>query len=341
MDILTPLMYSLRSGADVSIADELFTTAVVAAGVSGHWETMDLLLASGGDPHHSNMNGETGAMYIAFGETSGMCNNIWAKYVKYFPAEITQMEKSHYGMSALSLVLVAALQYSRSIPHHFLDMFSNVLSESILSAVSWLYGFLPELLHSYARDDDCLFQPYQGVEGKISLHSLQTAMLCKLPTNILMSSVAMTTPSNMLGQTPLHLIAMENCYLSDMEEKMHYMVYNMGLRFSHPDANGRLPYHIACMCLNTQFMQCALRFDQDVGQNTQNQDNIGITPLEYMSHGIQTATDSNDVPMLRKLSAQRCLELLSRTLGVTLNPRIHSDCVQPLGIEQTMKELFH
>ncbi len=331
----------LRCGADVSIADELLTTAVVAAAASGHWKTVDLLLASGGDPHHSNMNRETGAMYIAFGETSGMCDNTWGKYVKYFPAENPPMEKSHYGMSALSLILVAALQHNRSIPDHFIDIFSSVLSETSLTAVSWLYGFLPELLHSYARDDDCLFQPYQGVEGRISLHSLQTAMLCKLPTKILLLSFATESPTNMLGQTPLHLIAMENRHLSDMDEKMHYMVHTMDLRFSQPDANGRMPYHIACMCLNAQFLQCALRSDPYVGQNIQKQDNIGITPLEYMLHGIQTTTDANNVPMLRKLSTQRYLQLLSSALNVTVLPRTHSDSDASPGIEQTTKELFH
>ncbi len=199
----------LKSGADVSIADELRTTALVAASASGHWKVIDLLLAPGGGPHHSNMNGETAAMYIAFGETSAMCDNIWTKYVKCFPAQNSPTQVSHYGTSALSLILLAALQYTRTVPDHFLDIFSTVTSDINLTATSWLYGFLPELLHCYERNDEHLFQPYQGVEGKISLHSLQTAMVCKLPTSILLSATG-EIPVNMLQQTPLHLIALEN-----------------------------------------------------------------------------------------------------------------------------------
>ncbi len=328
----------LRSGADVSIADELLTTALVAAGASGHWETIELLLASGSNPHHSNMNGETGAMYIAFGETSGMCNNMWDKYVKCFPADSRPTLKSHYGMSALSLILVAALQYNRPIPDHFLDAILNVVTD-FTGSESWLYGFLPGGLHGYAGNDECLFHPYQGVEGKISLHSLQTAMLCKLPSGILPSPIE-KNPVNMLGQTILHLIAMENRYRGNMENKLHYMEHTIGLSYSQSDANGRLPYHIACMCLNAQFLQCAMRSDPDVGLNMQKQDNIGIGPLEYMLHSIQTVTDSNNIPLLRKLSAQRCLELLSEALRVPVLSYTQSDCVPLPEIEQTLKCLF-
>ena len=328
----------LDCGADVSIADELLTTAVVAAAASGHWKTLHLLLASGGDPHHSNMNGETGAMYIAFGETSGVCDNIWDKYVKGFLSDSPPILKSHYGMSALSLILLAALQHNMSIPDHFLDVFSSVVSDSTVSD-SWLYGYLPEQLHGYAKNDECFFQPYEGVEGKISLHSLQTAMLCKLPPRILPSATN-ENPVNMLGQTPLHLIAMENHYLANVGDKIHYMVHTIGLNFSQPDANGRLPYHIACMCLNAHFLQCALHSDPDIGLNIQKKDNIGIGPLEYMLHRIQTATDPNNVPMLRKLSAQRCLELLSGALSVSVISCTQGDCVPLPEIEQTLKGLF-
>ncbi len=328
----------LRSGADVSKADELLISAVVAAAVNGHWKTLDLLLAAGGDPHHVNMNGETGAMYIAFGETSGVCDNIWDKYVKNFPADSSPMLKSHYGMSALSLILVAALQHNRYIPDHFLGVISSVVSDSTVSD-NWLYGFLPEQLHGHTRNDECLFQPYEGVEGKISLHSLQTAMLCKLPPRILPSAIE-KNPVNMLGQTPLHLIAMETNCLRNMGDKIHCMTHTIGLSFPQSDANGRLPYHIACMCLNGQFLQCALHSDPDICLNIQKQDNIGIRPLEYMLHSTQTATASNSVPMLRNLSGQRCIEVLSGTLSVSVISNTPSDCVQLTDIQQTIKRLF-
>ncbi len=125
-----------------------------------------------------------------------------------------------------------------------------------------------------------------------------------------------------------------------MEDKFHYMLHILGLNLSQPDANGRLPYHIACMCLNAHFLQCALRSDPDIRQNIQKQDNIGITPLEYMLIGIQTATDANHVPVLRKLSAQRCLQLLSGARSDTVIPRTHSDPAASSLVEQIIKQHF-
>ncbi len=94
------------------------------------------------------------------------------------------------------------------------------------------------------------------------------------------------------------------------------------------------------MCLNAQFLQCALHSNPDIGLNIHKKDNIGIGPLEYMLHSIQTATDPSNFPMLRNLSGQRCLELLSGALSVSLISYTLGDRVPLSEIEQTLKRLF-
>ncbi len=309
----------LAKGADVNIADCDGTTAVIQASRQGEWNTAKVLIDAGANVMHVNGDGEMAAMYITFAEISRKCD-IWHTTGMSNSIENLLFQKSDYAMYGASYVLVPALVYHTSSCH-----FDNAFAKSTLLN-ELLYAFLPTIFHDYKEQNKCLFPPYQGVEGKISLHTLATAILCKVPHTALQWLTAYHRDKlvNMLRQTPLHLLAMENHILDDMEDKILHLRETVDFSFSDRDSNGRVPYHIACLCLNAQFLLCGLRLDSQVRTNMMMHDHLGKTPLAYLTYLVYSINGQSIVPSLILLSARKTLEVMSQCLNtdIAITPEI-------------------
>ncbi len=305
----------LERGAEVNTITQTTThlgnTALILASQNSHWNVAKLLIDAGVNVSHVNKYGEIAAMYILFATTAKKCDRQLEESVKY-AWENPESPKSHYGMSSAGFALVGALLYNTQSEWFDCQFAKSSLLEDLL------YAYLPNIFHQDNISNKYLFSPYQGVEGKISLHTTGTAVVCKLSHTALQWLTAQHRDKlvNMLGQTPLHLLAMESHILDDMEEKLLLLAKTMGFSFSDRDNNGRVPYHIACLCLNAQFLQCGLRLDTNFTRNMLVQDQLDKIPVHYMTALLHSTTESCSVQSLKLLSAAKTLQILMQSIGL-------------------------
>ncbi len=301
----------IQFGAAVDLADEHSVTALLAASSEGHWETAKVLLEAGADIRHTNRNGESAAMYLAYAEVCGMLPgfNIPA-IIHRIPADDI-FQQCEYSMSLVSFILTGLVSHNRPLPQHFHALFTRMPPYHNLD--DCLYGFLPEVLHHGVNlCTEIIYPPYRGIEGRISLHTLRSAMLCKLPVLTLQHAGVQqsSVERNMFFQTPLHLLALETHFVPDMEARIMYMTKTLGISLSWPDSNGRVPYHLACMSLNAQFLLCSLKLDAEVCANMMIEDHIVMTPLSYMLRVEPTALGVQTLHALSGHQSKRLLQVL-------------------------------
>ncbi len=285
-------------------------TALILAIQNGHWHIAAVLIEAGANVSHVNTYGETAAMYILFATTAKKCDRQLGEISKN-ACQNPESPKSHYGMSSASFALLGTLLYNTQGEWFDCHFAKSSLLEDIM------YAYLPKRFHKETLFDKYLFPPYQGVEGKISLHTMATAIVCKLHHTALqwISVEHREKLVNMLSQTPLHLLAMENHTIYDMEDTILLLTETVGFSFSDRDNNGRVPYHIACMCLNAQLLQCGLRLDSDFITNMLVQDHLGKIPLDYMANLLCNAKEAGSDQSLKLVSARKTLEILMRSIG--------------------------
>ena len=301
----------LMCKADINAVTQSGSTALILASQKGQWNIVKVLIDAGPNLSHVDQHGEITAMYIMFAEIAKKCDIQLGKYVEHIWKN-PMSPRSHYDMCSASFALIGALLYNTTS-----EWFDCQFAKSAL-LTDPMYTFLPNLFHQYGKSDENLF--FHGLEGKISLHTMGTAVVCKLPYTTLqwLKSHHRDKLVNTLGQTPLHLLAMENHKLNDMEEKILLLTETVGFHFSDRDNNGRVPYHIACLCLNAQLILCGLRLDINFRTNMSIQDYLGKTPLAYIICTLCNTTDSSTLPSLRLLSVRKTLEILSYSLGTEL-----------------------
>ncbi len=300
----------LERDADVNIVTSAGNTALMHAVESGHWNIAKLLIDAGANVSYVNKDGETPAMYIVFANATRKFDTQLDEIVKHI-WQTSLSQRSHYGMSCASFALVGAFLYNTQSEWFDCHFAKWAVGEVLM------YGYLPNIFHGYVKWDNYLFSPYQGVEGKISIHTMATAVVCKLPHTALQWLTAHHRDKleNMLGQTPLHLLAMENTILGNMKEKLLLLIEKVGFSFSDRDNNGRVPYHIACLCLNAQFLLCGLRSDSKFRANMLIRDHLDKTPLLYMINLLYKTTKHSDCQALTFLSAQQTLKMLIQIMG--------------------------
>ena len=238
-------------GAVVNTVTQRGVTAVMQACQNGHWDIVKLLIVAGANLSHVTKHGETAAMYVIFANNALKYDIQLQENVEQ-DCRTTMFVKSHYGMSAASFALVGAFLNNKHSEWFDREAAKLALREDVM------YAFLPNIFHASDESDEYHFFPYQGVEGKISIHTMATAVLCKLPLTSLqwLKTQHRNKLVNMLGQTALHLLAMETQPLGDMKNKILLLTEKVGFSFSDRDNNGRVAYHMACLCLNTQFLLC-------------------------------------------------------------------------------------
>ncbi len=312
----------LEKGATVdTVYHDTGRTALTGASVEGHSDVVKLLLEKGANISHVDCNSETAAMYIIFTLIAKHC---YGQYDASLIESVRQaiqdpiFPKSHYCMCNASFALMGALLCNTNS-----EWFDSHFAKSTLQEDP-LYAFLPANLLRHCTNfiiqgiesNEHLFLPYQGVEGKICLHTLATAVVCKLPN----TALQWLTPQhrdklvNMLGQTPLHLLAMYGGSADDMEEKILLLTETVGFSFSDRDNNGRAPYHIACLCFNHQFLLCGRKLDFNCGMNILIQDNLDKTPTSLLFY----AVNSSEIPLENLSSAKKTLDVLQQIIGTDL-----------------------
>ena len=291
----------LESGAKVDVADMIqHDTAVITAARNAHWNTIRVLVERGADVFKTNDHKENAVIYLAFGIYQDKWACVFLEKI-FHSTTFDALVTNDYGICIASVMLVGALLHNMPVSNSFVDVFSKMRSASIDILQRCLYGYLPEgFHHAIQSGSDSVFAPYQGVEGKISLHTLGTAIVCKLP----ISALHWLTPqhrdylTNMLGQTPLHLLAMENHQLTDMEERIVVIVEQLGFSFSDRDNNGRLAYHIACMWGNDQFLQYAEHLDPEIRTHLSAEDHLGEVCLNYRYSILNTVCYTVGTPLM-------------------------------------------
>ncbi len=264
-----------------------FTPLLIAC-QSHHWDIANVLLDAGADVLHSDDIGENALMYINQGMLPGMCQRQqWVRDQlkrKILPSEtlVHLIDCSPFGTTPLSDLLMASLAYNQSFSHEIL--LQGTVPDNTMG--SYLYGLLPDRSFNSIKSVGCVLPPpYTGIEGKIALHTVGTAIACKAPKEIMRLNFAQSKArlTNMLGQTPLHLLAMENHCISRtwMVERISAMI-EQGYAFSDCDINGRTCHHIACICMNAQFLLCAIRLDNDIIHNINIPDNVSQRAISYI-----------------------------------------------------------
>ncbi len=286
---------------------------------TGRWDIVQVLIEAGSDVFQNNLAGEMPIMYIALGAYQDPWANDYLKQHLQGNPTFDALNLCDYAMSFASFILVGAFRHSKTLPDPFCCLFVKLASESPDSLAKPLYGYLPEGLHQGVQYTNVPFSPYQGVEGKLSLHTLGTAILCKLPTSDLQWLTAEHRDylTNMLGQTPLHLLAMENHHLSDMEERMAFITERLGFSFSETDSNGRLSYHLAAVWCNSQFVLCGAKLDPGIMSHMRQCDHVGNTPAMYLFPSKKS--QGQDVCSLMTRCSTLCQHLLQRKERLTLS----------------------
>ncbi len=315
----------LEREAKVNASIGMFgSTSLILACQTGQWNIANLLIDAGADVSQVDRYGESAAVYITLCIINKKYDTQLGEGTKHIWKN-PMAPKSHYAMSVASSALTAALRFNTTSEWFDCHFAKSALHEDIL------YGFLPlHFFRNYKELDKYLFGPYHGLEGKICLHTLGSAVVCKVPTTALQWLTIHHRDKlvNMLGQTPLHLLALENQLLDDMEDKIRLLTETLGFSFSDRDNNGRVPYHIACLCLNAQFLLCGLRFDSNFRMDMLAQDHLGKIPLEYLTYLVYNTTDVSGMPLLKLLSARETLSVLSQSMGLDSATQLKA-CTSP------------
>ena len=320
----------MEKEAEINTVTQDGRTALIVASEKGHWNIAKLLINAGANVSHVSKYGESAAMYIIFAETAKKCDTHLGESMKHI-WQNPLSPKSHYGMSCASSALVGAFLYdaqSEWFDCHFAKL---ALQEDVM------YAFLPNIFYQYGKSYGQLFSPYQGIEGRICLHTMGTAVVCKLPHMALqwLTSHHRDNLINMLAQTPMHLLAMEHLIV-DMQEKILLLTERVSFSFSDRDGNGRVPYHIACLCFNAKFLFCGLRLDSNFRTNMLIEDHLGKTPLAYMTYLLNSTTGYSGVQGLKFLCGRKLIQNISSNLAPSTqsnactNPRMCNTTVDSL-----------
>ena len=102
---------------------------------------------------------------------------------------------------------------------------------------------------------------------------------------------------------------MENHFVEDMNDKIRFLTKQFSISFCQKDHNGRVPYPIACMWGNAQFLLCGLTLDPDFRNNMNIVDHQHCYPTFYMFQHRRKAVKS--VPSLQTLSSVGAVEFLN------------------------------
>ena len=316
----------IANGAQIDVADDAGNTALTLAAIHGNWETVRELVKAKADVLHRNVAGENAITYLALAVYSerSVQRLLEDPITKGLAVDIFHC--SDYGISVFSAAFIGAFLNNVPVP----QLFYKVLAQGVLGIAAHkplcLYGYLPRVFFTHVIGPDPLYLAHLGTEVKISLHTLHTAVVCKLPVDSLQSLSTSWCGDweNMLGQNPLHLLAMENQFVGDMKDKILFMTENLGISFSQKDHNGRVPYHIACMWGNAQFLLCGLQLDPDFRSNMNVLDHLYKHATHYMlgHHKKRNTT----VPSLRSLSSMLSSEFLK---GLILNDIFHDEKETP------------
>ncbi len=260
------------------------STPLIQACISCQWDVAKVLLDAGADAVHREKIGENALMYIIQGVLPGVCQR-QEKVRKRLQQKILSdntysflLDVSPFGTTPLSDLLMASLVYNQPASEEIILRYT--IPDKVTK--SYLYEVLPDrFFNSIKLVGSVLPAPYSGIEGKIALHTVGTALACKARIGIGTQNTSRLT--NMLMQTPLHLLAMENHYLSRtwMVERISVII-QQGYSFSDRDINGRTSYHMACLLRNAQFLLCAVALDSDILHNMNIQDNVAQMAIDYI-----------------------------------------------------------
>ncbi len=276
----------VESGAEVNITDKENRAALMWACDAGHWDVVDYLLQAGADMLQSDRQGEKPLMYIIMADTCGKFQ-FQVDYIalcfrnKGFSEQVRQ--RSDYWMSVISTVLTGTLVNGKPMHKKFhLLLESNRRQDDIETC---LYAFLPGFGHVTKPVDESI-PAYRSTECILSPHTVGSAMMCTVPVHVLkelhLAPERMRLLRNMLGQSPLHLLALQTDYdVKTLTEKLQYL-QKCGFTFSDRDFNGRLPIHIACIRLNVDYVSSASQLDDSLKDHLLVEDNLKCTPRQYM-----------------------------------------------------------
>ncbi len=299
----------LQHGALVNLGGVNATTPALHASERRLWDILEVLIEAGADLSQANTEGITTIMYLCLTAVSAESNmsEILERALVAEDSTYDPLQHCDYYISCLAFMLLGSLVGNKPIPNQFHFLFQRVFEKNVPG--DCLYAFLSRGFVHSVETTDSAFPPYQGLEGKISLHTIGTAVLCTLPVSTYshLTLTPMGHPLNMLHQSPMHMLAFETQRsLEDLEQKMQTMI-QLGFRFTDCDSNGRVPYHLACLCHNSTYLLCALKLDQNMRHSLLAVDNLGRTPLDYLIY--VSATALNSKPLLGVLVTGLDLEL--------------------------------
>ena len=299
------------------------STPLLFACGSNHWGVVEVLLDAGANILHSNKIGENPLMYFN--------HTLWPvaqQQQKLILAETSThlLECSPFGTMPLSDFLMASVVYNQSLSLPIKGPVPEIIMENCL------YGFLPDrFFDSIKAVGSDLPTPYSGIEGKIALHTVGTAITCKAPNDIIQWKGVHLRAGlmNMLRQTALHLLAMENHYISRswMVLRLSSMI-EQGYSFSDCDINGRTSYHIACICRNGQFLLCAKMLDPNFIYNMNIRDNVQQRAIDYSVQYWRNTSRSSLVEFCSIFIGKNLLHCLGEvSQRQALN---EAECLQPV-----------
>ncbi len=306
------------------LSDEGSTPLIVAC-ASCHWEVAKVLLDAGADVVHTNKIGENALMYINQALLPVVC--IQQKHsMGMLQRKISAQTCSHlldvspFGTTPLSDLLMASLVCNLPVSHEILSQ-DNIPGKAI---DGYLYGLLPDrFFNSMKSVGSAVLAPFSGIEGKIALHTVGTALACKAPIQMVIVTTSRLT--NMLLQTPLHLLATENHYIarSLMVDRISAMV-QQGYSFSDCDINGRTCYHIAVIYQNAQFLICSNSLDTDIIHNMNIRDNVAQRAIDYIVQ-YWTKTPSSLVALCSSIIGKSILQSLGEDSHTPMT--IETECM--------------
>ena len=299
------------------------STPLLHACGSNHWDITEVLLEAGANILHSNKIGENPLMYF-----NQAILPVAHRQRRLILAETCAhlLECSPFGTMPLSDILMASLVYNQSVSVSLRGTIPDIIMEN------YLYGFLPDrFFNSIKVVGSALATPYSGIEGKIALHTVGTAIICKAPNEIIQWKRVQyrTGLKNMLSQTAIHLLAMENHYISRswMVQRLSSMIEH-GHSFSDCDLNGRTSYHMACICRNAQFFLYANMLDTNFIYNMKLRDNVQQSAIDYIVQYWINTSKSSLVELCSIVIGKKLLRYIgevSQTQMLT-----GAECIQPM-----------
>ena len=297
----------LQHGALVNLGGVRGTTPALYASERRLWDILEVLIEAGADLSQANTEGITTVMYLCLTAVSAESKMMQILEGSLVAEDSTcdTLQHCDYFISYLAFMLLGSLIQNKPIPKQFHCLFRQVFENNL--AGDYLYAFLSKGFVHDVETTDSIFPPYQGLEGKISLHTLGTAVLCTLPVSPWSHLTQKSHLLNMLHQSPMHMLAFETqCCLEDLEQKIQTAM-QLGFTFMDCDSNGRVPYHLACLCSNGTYLLCALKLDQNIRHSFETVDNLGRSPLDYLIY--VNATPLSSKPLLGLLVTGLDIEL--------------------------------